>query len=70
MFSCCAVIPVYNHEHAVAQTVEKVLTSLPVILIDDGSRDSCKTVLQDISQNHQQVTLVTRDQNGGKGAAV
>lgn len=66
----CAIIPVYNHEQMLPQTVEATLAYLPVILIDDGSRPECHAVMQDLAERYSDVTLVTRTHNGGKGAAV
>lgn len=70
MFSVCVVIPVYNHEHAIAQVVAEVLRQdFPCILVNDGSSDSCRNVLETLAQN-ERVVLVNLPQNGGKGAAV
>jgi glycosyltransferase involved in cell wall biosynthesis len=64
------VIPVYNHEHAIAAVVEQVKThGLPVLLVDDGSKPSCAAVLEELAKQPN-VSLFKRDQNGGKGAAV
>lgn len=72
MFKPCALIPVYDHEHAVGRVVASILAhGLPVILVDDGSRPSCARVLDELAASHPgQVWLVRRAQNGGKGAAV
>jgi len=64
------VIPVYNHEHAIAAVVDQVRAhELPVLLVDDGSKPSCAAVL-DALATRPGVTLFRRMQNGGKGAAV
>ncbi len=64
------VIPVYNHEHAIGAVVDQVQRHhLPVLLVDDGSKPECAAVLKDLAKR-EGVTLVTREQNGGKGAAV
>lgn len=64
------VIPVYNHEHAIGAVVDQVRAQqLPVVLVDDGCKPSCVAVLQELGKR-EQVTLVTREKNGGKGAAV
>ncbi|MFO0597187.1 MAG: glycosyltransferase family 2 protein [Myxococcaceae bacterium] len=64
------VIPVYNHEHAIGAVVDQVRAAgLPVVLVDDGSKPSCAAVLAEQAKR-EGVTLVTRAQNGGKGAAV
>jgi glycosyltransferase involved in cell wall biosynthesis len=72
VFKPCVLIPVYNHEHAIATVVDGVLAhKLPCILIDDGSSPACAQVLDDLVATHVgQVTLVRHVVNGGKGAAV
>jgi len=64
------VIPVYNHEHAIGAVVADVRRhGVPVLLVDDGSKPSCATVLDSLV-NEPDVMLFRRTQNGGKGAAV
>lgn len=71
MFKPCAVVPVYNHEGALPQTVAAILSfDLPIILVDDGSNEACKKVMASLKEQHTNVSLATRSQNGGKGAAV
>lgn len=69
-FNACAVIPIYNH----ALTLEKTLNDIrqylqPVILIDDGSDESCAASIRELAINLN-AHLVRRTSNGGKGAAV
>jgi glycosyltransferase involved in cell wall biosynthesis len=48
------VIPVYDHEHAIAKVVAGVQqAAVPCLLVDDGSRASCALVLQQLSQQPQ-----------------
>ena len=66
----CVVIPVYNHHHALAQTVAKLSPfELPAILVDDGSNDACKAELARVAQLYN-LELVTLATNTGKGGAV
>lgn len=67
-----AVIPVYNHEHAIGQVVAGIRAhALPVILVDDASQPSCAAVLDALAAaDPQHVELVRLPVNGGKGAAV
>ena len=68
---CCAVVPVYNHEHAVGAVVAALRAhGLPVLMVDDGSRAECAAVLDRLAAADAGVTLLRRAQNGGKGAAV
>jgi glycosyltransferase involved in cell wall biosynthesis len=64
------IIPVYNHEHAIGAVVRQVREhGLPVLLVDDGSKPSCATVLDGLVKAPD-IRLFRRSQNGGKGAAV
>lgn len=70
-FRPVAVVPVYDHEHAVAGVVDGIVAAgLPCILVDDGSGASCAAVLDEIASRGRGVTLLRRARNGGKGAAV
>ncbi len=64
------VIPVYNHEHAVPAVAGNLHAhGLPVVLVDDGSNDSCRLALERLSAESGD-PLVRLAVNGGKGAAV
>lgn len=70
MFKPCAVIPVYDHEHAVANVLRAVLAAgLPCILVDDGSGPGCAAVLDTLALE-EGVLLERHGGNQGKGAAV
>jgi glycosyltransferase involved in cell wall biosynthesis len=68
----CIVVPVYNHEYAISKVVEKLKTfKLPCFLINDGSSLQCAQVLEDCAKRESSwLTLITRPENSGKGAAV
>ena len=64
------VIPVYNHEHAVPAVAENLRAhGLPVVLVDDGSSESCRQALERLAAETG-APLVRLPVNGGKGAAV
>jgi glycosyltransferase involved in cell wall biosynthesis len=67
-----AVIPVFNHEHAIAATVAQVREQgLPCILVDDGSNAVCGAVLDGLVTTAQpSVSMVRLLTNQGKGGAV
>jgi predicted LPLAT superfamily acyltransferase len=68
-FRPCAVIPVYNHHTALRRIVDALRAAgLPVILVDDGSDATTKTVL--VSLKGTGVEMLTQAVNRGKGAAV
>ncbi|MGL4747340.1 MAG: glycosyltransferase, partial [Shewanella sp.] len=65
------VIPNYNHSAAIAQTLAELATlNLPCYLIDDGSHDETRYLLQSLAKQHDWVTLLQHPYNRGKGAAV
>jgi glycosyltransferase involved in cell wall biosynthesis len=68
----CVVVPVYNHEAALPETVEALRSlSLPCYLVDDGSRASAARVLDALAARESAwVTLLRHERNQGKGAAV
>lgn len=70
-FAPCALIPVYNHSLVLEKTCKALLDlNLHVILVDDGSDNPCKAIMQFIADRYEDVSLITRATNGGKGAAV
>jgi glycosyltransferase involved in cell wall biosynthesis len=68
----CIIIPVYNHEEAILNVVEKLkVFAIPCFLINDGSSIRCTQVLEDCAKRESNwLALITRPENGGKGAAV
>lgn len=70
-FKPCAIIPVYNHQLALADTIAQLQAcGLTVILIDDGSNSECLAVERALAGAHNDVELYERGSNAGKGAAV
>ncbi|NOS73177.1 MAG: glycosyltransferase family 2 protein [Methyloglobulus sp.] len=68
----CLIIPVFNHENAIIGVIEKLKAfELPCFLVNDGSTVACSQVLADCADKESSwLTLITRQENGGKGAAV
>ncbi|MDO6566970.1 glycosyltransferase family 2 protein [Alteromonas sp. 1_MG-2023] len=71
-FKPAILIPVYNHEHAIGETVKALRAfGYPILLVDDGSYQACAVVLEELARVHNpQVSLLTLPSNGGKGHAV
>ncbi|WP_043649380.1 glycosyltransferase family 2 protein [Chitinilyticum litopenaei] len=71
-FRPCIVVPVYNHEHAIARVLGQIEAhALPCILVDDGSAESCRQALVALADaNSGWVTLHRHPSNQGKGGAV
>jgi glycosyltransferase involved in cell wall biosynthesis len=73
MTNVCAVIPVYDHEHAVGQMVQSLRQQgLTVFLVDDGSGPPCAAELDRLADGDvdANVRLLRLPKNQGKGAAV
>lgn len=69
-FSPCVLIPTYNNPLTIERVVARVRAmGLPVIVVDDGSAEAGSAACRRAAAQDG-VTLVRREQNGGKGAAV
>ncbi|GHU65358.1 hypothetical protein FACS189447_04140 [Spirochaetia bacterium] len=65
------IIPIYNHGKTVGPIAEKLsVFGLPIILIDDGSDNTTKALLDETVAAFPLAVLVTLEKNRGKGAAV
>ena len=61
------IIPVYNHENAVADVIKKSLfLNYPVFVVNDGSTDSTSDRIRDI----EGICTLHHNKNRGKGAAI
>jgi len=71
--SVSVIIPAYNEERVIAESVARVLASeypaLQVIVADDGSKDATSRIVADAFGNDPRVTLLTLV-NGGKASAL
>lgn len=62
----CILIPAYNAAATLRPVVEEcLLHGLPLVVVDDGSRDATVAVLEGLD-----VTVLRHDRNRGKGAAL
>ena len=67
----CVVIPNYNHKDPIGAVIKGLKPyGLPVLMVDDGSSPEAKEVFAALALEHKFLTLLTRPENGGKGAAV
>ncbi len=67
------VIPVYNEVSTIREIVVRVQAvdlEKEIIIIDDGSTDGTRELLQEITLSHDNVRVLYHDRNQGKGAAL
>jgi len=76
-YTISAFFPVYNDWGTISSMVflvngvlEKVAKDYEIILVDDGSRDLTKRVLEELSKKVDKLRVITRPKNGGYGAAL
>ncbi|WP_286296252.1 glycosyltransferase family 2 protein [Vibrio apostichopi] len=69
-YKACFLVPCFNHGATMPAVVSSLLDfELPIIIVDDGSELTTKQFLTPLAENSN-VTLVTLEQNQGKGGAV
>lgn len=67
----CAIIPTYNHHHALPKIVGRLAEQgFFVFLIDDGSDPPTRRAVEKVAHDHANVFLLRLPVNRGKGAAV
>lgn len=69
------VVPVYNEARTVAAVIDRLLAiDLPVsreiIIVNDGSTDGTRAVLDALPQRPDVLRVIHAEQNGGKGRAI
>src|SRR3989339_1126841 len=76
-YSLSIFFPCYNDTGTIGTLVasaDKVAQELTddyeIIVIDDGSTDSSRELLQDLKEKYQKLTLIFHEKNGGYGAAL
>ncbi|MUK30180.1 glycosyltransferase [Aliivibrio fischeri] len=70
-FRPCFLIPCYNHGKTIPAVVESLMSyGYPMIIVDDGSENETKRILEEVTQHNKSITLITLAENQGKGGAV
>jgi glycosyltransferase involved in cell wall biosynthesis len=71
------VLPAHNEEAAIAGTIQAVVNALSewgldfeVVVVNDGSKDRTKAIVEEITGSDQRVRLVNHAVNQGYGAAL
>ncbi|MEW6567399.1 MAG: glycosyltransferase family 2 protein [Chloroflexota bacterium] len=71
--SLSVIVPVYNEKATVATLLDRVRAVAladEIIVVDDGSSDGTRQVLEEIACQHPVVKVILHEKNRGKGAAV
>lgn len=70
-FKPCVIIPIYNNQTTIELVVESLACfNTPCLIVDDGSDALTKDVLLRLPDKFPWVRVITRQKNGGKGAAM
>jgi predicted LPLAT superfamily acyltransferase len=70
-FTCCAIVPSYNHGHTAGQVVRRLRDlDLAVFMIDDGSDAPAREMLAALHAPEDGVVVYRFETNQGKGGAV
>jgi glycosyltransferase involved in cell wall biosynthesis len=76
-FRLSVLVPVYNERHVVEMSLRRVLElrdklidSLEVIVVDDCSTDGTQSVLRQLQEEDDRITLLFHESNRGKGATI
>ena len=71
------IIPMFNEEHNVLNTLDRItraLDSIPrnweIVVVNDGSTDKTKKLVEDYCRLHRWVRLISYPQNRGRGKAL
>ncbi len=75
-FVFSVVVPCYNEEATLVQSVERLLgiadehLSLEVLIVDDCSTDKSLQLAQELADRHNEIRILQHERNQGKGAAL
>jgi glycosyltransferase involved in cell wall biosynthesis len=71
-YSVAIIIPAYNAEQTLKNTVESVLAqtlqNMQIIIVDDGSSDNTPVIADEFGANESRVTVIHQENRGGYAA--
>lgn len=66
------IVPAYNAESVVRNCIESILEqtlqNIEIIIVEDGSKDSTRVILQELALKDARIRLILKDQNEGLSA--
>ncbi len=66
-----AIIPTYNNAGTIESVISETNKYLPdVIVVNDGSTDDTKNILQSINASNSRIIIVNLEENKGKGCRI
>ena len=66
----CVLVPCYENPRTVEAVVRGSAEHCHVIVVDDGSSDATPRILAALAEELDSVTVITHEQNAGKGQAL
>ncbi len=76
-YSLSLIMPAHNEEVAIAETVREVIAAASswtgdseVIVVNDGSKDNTRAILEEIQQSEPTLRVINHEVNRGYGAAL
>lgn len=64
-------VPVYNHPDTITELCQKIeATGYSFLVVDDGSNEPTRSEIRDVEEHCENMSVIHRDSNGGKGRAV
>jgi len=65
------VIPAYNEEKLIAQTIGSIPDFVDsIIVVDDASRDDSVSIVNNLAEDNDRICLIKHDENQGVGGAI
>ena len=71
------IVPFYNEEVFLEESVNRLVNELEsssinyeIFLVNDNSLDDSKNIAQNLSNKYQNITLVSKQVNQGKGSCI
>ena len=73
MINLTAIVPFYNEENTLRQSIQRLLDEdifSEIILSDDNSNDRSLEIAKTLSDDYEHIKLISSDKNRGKGNAI